>query len=118
VHDRITNRLRRCDQCKEGDEQYCGAGCIFTYNSKETGTQDVMTKGGYSDHVVVNKECVPAGELCVVSESEEFQACNVFLARRTPSSLLPSLASAVQGSDADGMVLYGMPGQSKCCGCV
>ena len=49
--------MHRCEQCKAGDEQYCSTGCTFTYNGVEPGTKDVTTKGGYSDHVIVNKEC-------------------------------------------------------------
>ena len=48
----------RCEPCKEGDEQYCSAGCTFTYNGAEPGAKDSVTKGGYSDHIVVDKECV------------------------------------------------------------
>ncbi|EFN56047.1 hypothetical protein CHLNCDRAFT_145496 [Chlorella variabilis] len=39
-----------CEQCKEGDEQYCPS-CIFTYNS--TAPDGTITQGGYSTHVVV-----------------------------------------------------------------
>ena len=30
----------------------------MTYSGREPGTKDITTKGGYSDHVIVNKECV------------------------------------------------------------
>jgi len=50
--------VHRCEQCKEGDEQYCSSGATMTYSGAEPGTKDVLTRGGYSDHVIVDKECV------------------------------------------------------------
>ena len=43
-----------------GDEQYCNNGATFTYNSDEKHVTGIKTKGGYSDHVVVDQECAPA----------------------------------------------------------
>ena len=50
-----------CEQCKEGDEQYCPS-CIFTYNS--TAPDGTITQGGYSTHVVVKSRCGAAGGAC------------------------------------------------------
>jgi len=45
-----------CDCCKEHLEQFCHQGCTFTYNSLETDGN--ITKGGYSDNIVVNEKFV------------------------------------------------------------
>lgn len=37
--------------------QYCSKGCIFTYNSVDP-TDGSVTKGGYSDHIVVRSDFV------------------------------------------------------------
>ena len=52
-----------CTQCKEGWEIFCENGSVGTYNGvdKQDGT---LTKGGYSDHIVVRDHFVckvPAG---------------------------------------------------------
>ena len=46
----------RCDPCKVGNEQYCANGCNFTYNGDEKTAPGIKTKGGYSDHMVVDQE--------------------------------------------------------------
>lgn len=54
----MVDSCRTCQPCKEGDEQYCEGGCVFTYNSVEKTTKAVQTKGGYADHVVVDEDFV------------------------------------------------------------
>ena len=44
-----------CASCKENQEQFCHKGATFTYNSEEDGS---TTKGGYSNHIVVNQKFV------------------------------------------------------------
>lgn len=46
-----------CEECKAGWEQFCLSGSTFTYNGidKIDGT---VTKGGYSDHIVVREHFV------------------------------------------------------------
>ncbi|KPA74133.1 putative NADP-dependent alcohol hydrogenase [Leptomonas pyrrhocoris] len=45
----------KCKECCEGLENYCANGNTQTYNSQ---TEDGMTMGGYTDHVVVREEFV------------------------------------------------------------
>lgn len=53
-----------CQECKQGDEQYCGNGkTVYTYNATywpeeypEKG--DKPTYGGYSKHIVCNEKFV------------------------------------------------------------
>lgn len=47
---------RTCDACKQGFEQYCEKGPIGTYNGKDK--DGSITKGGYSNNIVVNQEFV------------------------------------------------------------
>ncbi|MCW2814717.1 MAG: adhC2 [Nocardioides sp.] len=53
----------RCDNCRNGDEQYCsGGGMVPTYAG--TDRDGTTTQGGYSTHVVVDADyvlTVPAG---------------------------------------------------------
>jgi alcohol dehydrogenase (NADP+) len=53
----MVDSCRECQNCKDGFEQYCDAGPIFTYNSKDKHTGG-MTYGGYSDSVVVDEAFV------------------------------------------------------------
>lgn len=46
-----------CPDCKEGLEQYCQGGTIFTYNSPDQHTGK-MTYGGYSTQIVVKESFV------------------------------------------------------------
>jgi uncharacterized zinc-type alcohol dehydrogenase-like protein len=46
-----------CEQCDDGNEQYCRHGMIPTYNGRERSTGE-PTYGGYSDHIVVREEFV------------------------------------------------------------
>jgi uncharacterized zinc-type alcohol dehydrogenase-like protein len=43
-----------CSNCKDGDEQYCLQGVVFTYNSKDHEGQP--TQGGYSSQIVVKED--------------------------------------------------------------
>jgi uncharacterized zinc-type alcohol dehydrogenase-like protein len=53
----LVESCRDCANCKEGEEQYCLKGPVYTYNGieKETGNN---TLGGYSDKIVVNEDFV------------------------------------------------------------
>ena len=53
----MVDSCRTCDSCREGLEQFCENGSVFTYNSpdKHTGGN---TYGGYSDSVVVDESFV------------------------------------------------------------
>ncbi|HTA95190.1 MAG TPA: NAD(P)-dependent alcohol dehydrogenase [Verrucomicrobiae bacterium] len=53
----MVDSCRECQSCKDGFEQFCESGTIFTYNSKDkhAGT---MTYGGYSESVVVDEAFV------------------------------------------------------------
>lgn len=54
----VIRSVRRCPSCVRGWEQYCSRGYLLsTYNADERGVPGVKTKGGYSDHVVVDEEC-------------------------------------------------------------
>jgi uncharacterized zinc-type alcohol dehydrogenase-like protein len=46
-----------CDQCLAGWEVFCREGCTQTYNSPDRHTGEI-TKGGYTDHVVVRDHFV------------------------------------------------------------
>ena len=46
-----------CDQCLAGWEVFCREGCTQTYNSPDRQTGEI-TKGGYTDHVVVRDHFV------------------------------------------------------------
>ena len=52
-----------CPSCREGLEQYCEQGAVYTYNSHDT-ELDGVTYGGYSNRIVVTEDFVlrvPAG---------------------------------------------------------
>jgi uncharacterized zinc-type alcohol dehydrogenase-like protein len=53
----LVNSCRECQYCSEGLEQYCEAGQIQTYNSRDPylGT---ATYGGYSESIVVHEDFV------------------------------------------------------------
>ena len=46
-----------CDQCLEGWEVFCREGCVQTYNSEDR-HDHTITKGGYTDHIVVRDHFV------------------------------------------------------------
>jgi len=53
----LVESCRTCTNCKEGEEQYCLNGAVYTYNGteKETGNN---TYGGYANQIVVNEDFV------------------------------------------------------------
>jgi uncharacterized zinc-type alcohol dehydrogenase-like protein len=53
----MVDSCRACENCREGFEQFCSAGPIFTYNSPDKHTKG-LTYGGYSESVVVDESFV------------------------------------------------------------
>ena len=52
----IVNSCRKCDNCRAGEEQYCLQGNTQAYCSVDR--DGTITQGGYSTHVVVDKDFV------------------------------------------------------------
>jgi uncharacterized zinc-type alcohol dehydrogenase-like protein len=52
----MVDSCRECENCRNGDEQYCLPGNTQTYGS--VGRDGTITHGGYSDHVVVDEDFV------------------------------------------------------------
>jgi uncharacterized zinc-type alcohol dehydrogenase-like protein len=52
----MVNSCRECDNCREGQEQYCLRGNTGTYASVDR--DGTVTQGGYSTHVVVDEDFV------------------------------------------------------------
>jgi alcohol dehydrogenase (NADP+) len=52
----MVDSCRTCEQCKEGLEQYCAVGAVWTYNAKEKDGEP--TYGGYSDKIVADENYV------------------------------------------------------------
>jgi uncharacterized zinc-type alcohol dehydrogenase-like protein len=48
----MVNSCGQCDNCRNGDEQYCREGMVGTYAA--TDRDGTTTQGGYSTHVVVD----------------------------------------------------------------
>jgi uncharacterized zinc-type alcohol dehydrogenase-like protein len=53
----MVDSCMECDQCLAGWEVFCRKGCVQTYNSADY-DDGTMTKGGYTDHVVVRDHFV------------------------------------------------------------
>ncbi|MDR3462845.1 MAG: NAD(P)-dependent alcohol dehydrogenase, partial [Beijerinckiaceae bacterium] len=53
----MVDSCRECESCKKGLEQYCTPGFTATYNSPDTRSGG-HTFGGYSSHIVVDKDFV------------------------------------------------------------
>ncbi|WP_338872870.1 NAD(P)-dependent alcohol dehydrogenase [Myxococcus stipitatus] len=53
----MVDSCRACASCKEGLEQYCEKGPVYTYNSREKESQQ-PTQGGYSNVLVVDQDFV------------------------------------------------------------
>lgn len=51
----MVDSCQHCDQCHNGDEQYCREGFTATYGGSDRITRDI-TRGGYSKHLVVREE--------------------------------------------------------------
>jgi uncharacterized zinc-type alcohol dehydrogenase-like protein len=59
----MVDSCRTCGSCREGLEQYCENGAVYTYNSHDP-VLDGVTYGGYSNRIVVTEDFVlrlPAG---------------------------------------------------------
>jgi alcohol dehydrogenase (NADP+) len=52
----MVNSCRECENCAAGEEQYCLHGNTQTYGSVDR--DGTITHGGYSDHVIVDKDFV------------------------------------------------------------
>jgi uncharacterized zinc-type alcohol dehydrogenase-like protein len=52
----IVESCRQCDNCKDGEEQYCEKGAVETYNSKHCDGE--KTYGGYSNVIVTDEHFV------------------------------------------------------------
>jgi uncharacterized zinc-type alcohol dehydrogenase-like protein len=52
----FVDSCRTCPECKQGLEQYCTVGTIWTYNARDKA--GAPTYGGYSDKVVVDENYV------------------------------------------------------------
>lgn len=52
----MVNSCGRCENCRNGDEQYCVEGMVDTYAG--TDRDGTTTQGGYSTHVVVDADYV------------------------------------------------------------
>ena len=52
----FVDSCRKCAQCQDGLEQYCGEGLVLTYNGREH--DGTPTFGGYSEKIVVDENYV------------------------------------------------------------
>ncbi len=53
----FVDSCRRCEPCRDGEEQFCLEGMVTTYNGTERGTKKT-TYGGYSKRIVVDEHYV------------------------------------------------------------
>jgi len=53
----LVDSCQTCDQCRQGEEQFCRKGNTGTYNGKDRITGE-LTFGGYSRHLVTREEFV------------------------------------------------------------
>ena len=53
----FVDSCRKCEACREGEEQFCEAGANFTYNAYERDGK-TPTYGGYSTRITVNEDYV------------------------------------------------------------
>lgn len=53
----MVDSCQECDQCDDGEEQYCREGMTPTYGGSDRVSEDV-TQGGYSNKLVVREEFV------------------------------------------------------------
>ncbi|MGH7499991.1 MAG: NAD(P)-dependent alcohol dehydrogenase [Gemmatimonadales bacterium] len=53
----MVDSCRTCPDCREGMEQYCQTGTVYTYNSPDP-VLGGMTYGGYSKRIVVDQDFV------------------------------------------------------------
>ncbi len=54
----LVDSCKNCDSCNKNLEQFCEKGTTWTYNSPDKHIEGNQTYGGYSTHVVVDKEFV------------------------------------------------------------
>ncbi len=54
----LVDSCRDCIDCRDGLEQFCVNGMVFTYNSPDKHLPGKMTYGGYSRHIVVDEHFV------------------------------------------------------------
>src|SRR6185312_9694263 len=52
----MVNSCRVCQNCRDGEEQFCDRGALMTYNGREESGEP--TYGGYSNQIVVNEDFV------------------------------------------------------------
>ncbi|HWC33375.1 MAG TPA: NAD(P)-dependent alcohol dehydrogenase [Mycobacteriales bacterium] len=52
----MVDSCRECENCRLGEEQYCVAGNVGTYNAM--GKDGLPTAGGYSSHIIVDEAFV------------------------------------------------------------
>jgi uncharacterized zinc-type alcohol dehydrogenase-like protein len=52
----MVNACGKCSHCLAGKEQFCENGTVFTYNSIDHYHGDEVTKGGYSNNIVVSEK--------------------------------------------------------------
>ena len=50
----MVNSCGECDSCKAGLEQFCEKGAVFTYDSHDRFHDNAITRGGYSNNIVVS----------------------------------------------------------------
>lgn len=62
----LVDSCRTCQYCKSGHEQFCVEMATFTYSAPDRQTGEI-TKGGYSEHIVVREEFV-----CKVPDEIDF----------------------------------------------
>lgn len=53
----LVDSCRECDNCKEGLEQYCAQGAVFSYNGNERDGSGI-TYGGYSKSIICHEDFV------------------------------------------------------------
>ncbi|KAJ3719183.1 chaperonin 10-like protein [Lentinula raphanica] len=53
----MVNSCRQCQNCHDGEEQYCTSNLVLTYNSKDP-KDGTITQGGYSQYIVVDQAFV------------------------------------------------------------
>jgi len=54
----MVDSCRQCQPCKDDLEQHCTQGMVMTYGSPDPKMPDAITHGGYSSHIVVDKDFV------------------------------------------------------------
>lgn len=49
----MVDSCMHCESCKQGEEQYCEHGALFTYGNPDKTAPSGITQGGYSNNIVV-----------------------------------------------------------------